>query len=156
MQQLMKQSGQSSGIEKFVQESISKSMSTSMEYFQKNASELHRAIHENQVSDDREMSVPEQKEQSELTPSIFDSLDHVYVKFRLKDPSKLSNFKIFHTSNQIIIEGYPNEESYHVFALPEIVKKKGAITTYKDEYLQIKLPKATDMQYTQIDVPPVE
>ncbi|MFS0824619.1 Hsp20/alpha crystallin family protein [Bacillus sp. 1P02SD] len=156
MQQLMKQSTESSSIEKFVQESISKSMSTSMDYFQKNASVLNRSFHENQVSEDGEISLPEQKEQSELTPSIFDSLDHVYVKFRIKDPSKLPNLKIFHTSNQIIIEGYPNEESYHVFALPEIVKKKGAITTYKDEYLQIKLPKATDMQYTQIDVPPIE
>ncbi|MEH7379087.1 Hsp20/alpha crystallin family protein [Bacillus sp. JJ1533] len=156
MQQLLKHSGESSSIEKFVQESISKSMSTSLDLFQNNASVLNRAFHENQVSDDGEISLPEQSTECEFTPSIFDSHDHVYVKFRIKDPSKLSNVKIFHTSNQIIIEGYPNKESYHLFALPELVKKKGAVTSYKDEYLQIKLPKATDTQYTELDVPPFE
>ncbi|WP_010283718.1 Hsp20/alpha crystallin family protein [Bacillus timonensis] len=156
MQQLMKHSGHSSSIEKFVQESISKSMSSSLDLFQNNASVIQRAFHENQVSEDGEVSLPEQTKASELTPTIFDSHDHVYVKFRIKDSTKLSNVKIFHTSNTIIIEGYPNEESYHEFALPEIVKKKGATTSYKDEYLQIKLPKATDMQYTQIDVPPID
>ncbi|MEH7386706.1 Hsp20/alpha crystallin family protein [Bacillus sp. JJ1521] len=156
MQQWMKQSGESSSIEKFVQESISKSMSTSLDFFQNNASVLNRAIHENQVSQGGENSFGEQAKPDELTPTIFDSHDHVYVKFRMKDPSNLSNVKIFHTSNQIIIEGYPNKDSYHMFALPELVKKKGSSTSYKDEFLQIKLPKATDMQYTEIDVQPME
>ncbi len=156
MQQWMKHSGESSSIEKFVQESISKSMSTSLDYMQNNASVLNQAIHGYQVSQEGEVFVGDQTKPSELTPTIFDSHDHVYVKFRMKDPSKLTNIKIFHTSNQIIIEGYPNKDSYHMFALPELVKKKGSSTSYKDEFLQIKLPKATDMQYTEIDVPPME
>ena len=63
------------------------------------------------------------------------------MRVHIKDESQLSTIKIFHTSNQLIIEGLPFLEEKHVVTLPSIVKMKGAISEYRDDYLQIKMVK---------------
>ena len=44
---------------------------------------------------------------SSLNISTFETHDHVYVRVHIKDESQLATIKVFHTSNQLIIEGLP-------------------------------------------------
>lgn len=87
-----------------------------------------------------------------LRENIFETHEAVYVKISIPDPSIFNNLKIFHTSNQAILEGLPAPNSKKVITLPAIVKKKGASANYKDGFLQIMFPKEVDFQYTEIDV----
>lgn len=134
-------------INKYVQDLISKSLNGSL---QGNYLNEAMGVFE-QDQDNREEVEPESKKQN-LDYVTFETHDHVYVKIHIMDESQLSNIKIFHTSNQSIIEGIPAPTDQHVITLPSIVKVKGAKAEYRDSYLQIQIPKKVDMQYTQIDV----
>ncbi|MFS0781555.1 Hsp20/alpha crystallin family protein [Bacillus sp. 1P06AnD] len=83
---------------------------------------------------------------------IFETHNDVFIRMPIKEKGSLKNIKIFHTSNTSIIEGYPSEEDHHVFTLPAIVKKKGATAQYRDHILEIRLAKANDLQYSEINV----
>ncbi|MEK4030449.1 Hsp20/alpha crystallin family protein [Pseudobacillus sp. FSL P4-0506] len=87
-----------------------------------------------------------------LREAVFETHEAVYVKISIPDPSIFDHLKIFHTSNQTILEGLPAPHNKKVIILPAIVKKKGAAANYKDGILQIMLPKEVDFQYTEIDV----
>lgn len=165
IQQWMKQSSHATHIEKFVQESISKSLANPMDMFQKNVDTFNNMFEESRSnmseSETSNASEPNMSNNqtttiSKVTPTIFDSLDDVYVKIPIHDPASLKNLKISYTKNQVILEGFPQKEQRQVLLLPALVKKKGANTSYKDGILQIKLPKALDLQYTEIDVPPID
>jgi HSP20 family molecular chaperone IbpA len=84
--------------------------------------------------------------------SAFETHDHVYVRVLIKDESHLATLKVFHTSNQLIIEGLPTLDDKHVVTLPSIVKMRGAVSEYREGFLQIRLVKRTDLQFTEIDV----
>ncbi|MDQ0217926.1 Hsp20/alpha crystallin family protein [Peribacillus cavernae] len=87
-----------------------------------------------------------------LNAEIFETHSEVYVRIPIQSPEMVKQAKIYHTSNQSIIEGIPAPEDKHVFTLPAIVKKKGASARYKEKTLEIKLLKNFDFQYSQIDV----
>lgn len=128
-------------ISKFVQDMIKQSMANSNQ-----SNHMNEAMGMfNQENKNPEHSNP-------LNISIFETHDHVYVKVPIKDVSTLSNLRIFHTSNQIIIEGYPSPEDRHVIPLPSIVKMKGAHSEYRNDFLQVKMIKKIDLQYSEIDV----
>lgn len=93
-----------------------------------------------------------EEDQASIDVSIFETHSDVYVRIPIPDRSAMQNMKIYHTSNTSIIEGYPTEDDRHVFTLPSIVKKKGATAQYRDSTLEIRLPKATDLQYSEINV----
>ncbi|MBB2481919.1 hypothetical protein H5P36_17230 [Bacillus sp. APMAM] len=63
----------------------------------------------------------------------------------------IHNIKIYHTSNQLIIEN-SSDGNRDTITLPALVKKKGTTAQYKDEILEVKMPKSVDMQYTEVDV----
>ncbi|MGE8206411.1 Hsp20/alpha crystallin family protein [Heyndrickxia sp. NPDC080065] len=84
--------------------------------------------------------------------SVFETFDDIYVRIPIKDESWLKQVKIFHTSNQAIIENIPEQGQRHVITLPSLIKKKGTLAQYKDEILEIKMNKNVDMQYTEVDV----
>jgi HSP20 family molecular chaperone IbpA len=158
IQQWLKQSDHSASIEKYVQETISKTLENSMKMLQQNAEMMNGFFGEARSNPFKGQTSTSAVQSDSLKNQfdIFESHEDVYVKIQVPDAGKLQHIKIFHTSNQVIVEGYPNEDSRHVIALPAIVRKKGASTSYKDGFLQIKLPKGIDMQYTEIDVPTVE
>ncbi|HZG59101.1 MAG TPA: Hsp20/alpha crystallin family protein [Anoxybacillus sp.] len=141
-------------IEKYVQDSIAKSITNSLQMYGHQGEILKKLFrnseHTESHTSDNSTVAPK------LDVNIFESLDHIYLKMPIKDSSQLSQLKIFHTSNQAIIEGIPSPEDRHVIPLPSIVKKKGASTNYKDGILQIKIPKRIDFQYTEIDVPNID
>ncbi|QED48277.1 Hsp20/alpha crystallin family protein [Cytobacillus dafuensis] len=95
---------------------------------------------------------PETPNDSSLSSSVFETHNNVFVRLPIKEEQWLKDMRIYHTSNQLIIEHIPEKEDKHSIVLPAIVKKKGASAYYKDGMLEIKIQKNIDMQYSQIDV----
>ncbi|MFQ3545971.1 Hsp20/alpha crystallin family protein [Halobacillus rhizosphaerae] len=91
-------------------------------------------------------------EQAKLNETVFDSHDHVYVKIPIHDPSSLDSLKIYHKSYQLIIEGVPYKGDLHTITLPSLVRKKGTVARYRDNELQIRLPKKIDTQYSEVNI----
>ncbi|MBS4190876.1 Hsp20/alpha crystallin family protein [Bacillus sp. FJAT-49705] len=89
---------------------------------------------------------------SSLSSSVFETHNHVFIRLAIKEDKWLKDMRIYHTSNQLIIENIPEKDDKHSIILPAIVKKKGATAYYKDGMLEIKIQKNIDMQYSQIDV----
>nr|WP_251553774.1 Hsp20/alpha crystallin family protein [Neobacillus muris] len=87
-----------------------------------------------------------------LHSSAFETHDYVFVRIFIKDESWIKKLKLYHTSNQLILEHIPEEGDKHTITLPAIVKKKGATANFKDGILEVKIPKNVDMQFSQIDV----
>ncbi|WP_260871548.1 Hsp20/alpha crystallin family protein [Bacillus sp. X1(2014)] len=87
-----------------------------------------------------------------LHSTAFETHNFVYVRISIKQEEWVKQLRIYHTSNQLIIEHIPHHEDKHTITLPAIVKKKGATATFKDGVLEVKIPKNIDLQYSQIDV----
>jgi HSP20 family molecular chaperone IbpA len=87
-----------------------------------------------------------------LNSSAFETHDFVFVRIPIKNEDWVKQIRIYHTSNQLIAEGFPEYDDQHKITLPAIVKKKGAVATYKDGILEIRIPKNIDMQFSQVDV----
>jgi HSP20 family molecular chaperone IbpA len=88
-----------------------------------------------------------------LSYSVFDTHNHVFVRISIKDDSWLSQLKMYHTSNQLILEHIPNTQDKYTITLPSIVRKKGTTTSFKDGVLEVRIPKNIDMQYSEIEIP---
>jgi HSP20 family molecular chaperone IbpA len=87
-----------------------------------------------------------------LNSTAFETHDFVFVRIPIKNDEWVRQLRIYHTSNQLIVEHVPHHEDKHTITLPAIVKRKGATANYKDSMLEIKIPKNVDMQFSQIDV----
>lgn len=92
------------------------------------------------------------QQSSSLPSSVFETHNDVFIRIPIKDEQWLKDMRIYHTSNQMIIEHIPDREDKHTIVLPALVKKKGATAFYKDGMLEMKIPKNIDMQYSEIDV----
>lgn len=145
-------------IQKFIHEVMEQSISSSI----KNAKLMEsvymgRGDNQEQVINEPEAEqVKQEPDDGSLQATTFESLDHVYVKVLLIDSSQLKNLKAYHNSNQLILEGIPNQDDRHVITLPSIVNPKDSTTEYRDPFLQIKMRKRNDPQFTEIAVPPLE
>ncbi|MBU8878900.1 Hsp20/alpha crystallin family protein [Bacillus sp. FJAT-29790] len=89
---------------------------------------------------------------STLPSSVFETHDHVYVRVAIKKEEWLKEMKLYHTSNQMIIEHIPELNDKHTITLPALVRKKGTTANFKEGTLEIKIPKNVDMQFSEIDV----
>lgn len=87
-----------------------------------------------------------------LNSTAFETHDFVFVRIPIKDEGWVKQLRIYHTSNQLIVEHIPLIDDKHTITLPAIVKKKGATANFKDGTLEVKIPKNIDMQFSQIDV----
>jgi len=87
-----------------------------------------------------------------LNSTAFETHDFVFVRIPIKREEWIKQIRIYHTSNQLIVEHIPQQEDKHTITLPAIVKKKGATANFKDSMLEVKIPKNVDMQFSQIDV----
>ncbi|MGY3314079.1 hypothetical protein ACV242_002575 [Peribacillus simplex] len=92
------------------------------------------------------------KSEHPLHADVFETHLNVFVRIPIEDESWLKKMKLYHTSNQSIIEGIPEESDRHVITLPALVKKKGASAQYKESTLEIRLQKSFNTQYSEIDV----
>lgn len=89
---------------------------------------------------------------SKLNSSVFETHDDVYVKIFIKDEDWLQQMKLYHTSNQMIIEGIPSYEDKTTITLPAIVKRKGSKANFQEGILEIRLSKNIDHQISEIEV----
>ncbi|MCR8847211.1 Hsp20/alpha crystallin family protein [Rossellomorea sp. SC111] len=94
----------------------------------------------------------ETRSPSTIPTNVFETFEDIYIRFHVPNEEWMKQLKIFHTSNQAIIENIPGCEERQVITLPCLVKKKGAVAQYKEGILELKIPKSIDMQYTEIDV----
>ncbi|MBS4173131.1 Hsp20/alpha crystallin family protein [Bacillus sp. FJAT-49736] len=85
-----------------------------------------------------------------IHPNVFETFDDVYVRIPISE-DMIQKIKIYHTSNQLIIEN-TSDGNRETFTLPALVRKKGTTAQYKDGILEIKMPRSADLQYTEIDV----
>jgi hypothetical protein len=129
-------------IEKYVQETMSKVFNQGM-----NGAGFPDLSTNSQTNQD---SSPLKKDLH--SAHIFETHDYVFAMIPIKDEDCLKILKVCHTSNQLIIENYPLEAERQVYTLPATVRKKGGAATYKDGLLEVKIPKNTDLQYSEIDV----
>lgn len=98
-------------------------------------------------------SVSQQQQPADiLNSTAFETHDFVFVRIPIKNEEWIKELRIYHTTNQLIVEHIPQREDKHTITLPAIVRKKGAAATYKDGMLEVKIPKNVDMQFSQIDV----
>lgn len=146
-------------IQKFIQEAMEHSISSSI----KNAKLMEAVYTDTGDGQEQVIIEPAAEEQvnqeaviGSLKTTIFESLDHVYVKILLTDSTQLKSLKAYHNSNQLILEGIPNQDDRHVITLPSIVTPRDSVSEYRDPFLQIKMKKRNDPQFTEIAVPPLE
>ncbi|MCA1039988.1 Hsp20/alpha crystallin family protein [Bacillus infantis] len=89
---------------------------------------------------------------SKLDASVYETHDYVFVRVGIKDESWLKQLKLYHTSNQIILEHIPEYDNKHTITLPALVKRKGSSASFKDSMLEVRIPKNIDMQFSEIEV----
>lgn len=94
----------------------------------------------------------QQQPASPLNSAAFETHDYVFVRIPVKNEDWIKKVRICHTSNQLIVERIPEYEDKHTITLPAIVKKKGAVATFKDSMLEVRIPKNVDLQFSEIDV----
>ena len=78
-----------------------------------------------------------------LNAQVFETHAFIYIRIPIEEEDWLKKMKIFHTSNQSMIHGVPNNDDQHVISLPTLVRKKGTTVQYKDNVLEIRLQKQT-------------
>lgn len=101
---------------------------------------------------EKQPSVERNRKQTPLETKVFESHEDVFVQFPVKHKTDLHAGKIYYNSNQLIIKDIPNIGDKHKVLLPAIVQQRGAKTLYKNGVFQIKIPKADDLQFTEIDL----
>ena len=91
---------------------------------------------------------------SPFSEKVFETHDDVYIRLTIEDRSWLHKMKISYTRHQCIIMDAPEEGDSWTIPLPALVRKKGAKTIFKNDILEIKLPKSVEWQETEIELPP--
>ncbi|WP_374723274.1 hypothetical protein [Calidifontibacillus erzurumensis] len=110
----------------------------------------NKELKQNHNAKQKKEETNEQKEPFEI--KVFESHEDVFVHFPVKQKKDLQSGKIYYNSNQLIIKDIPAIGAKHKVLLPSIVQQRGAKIHYKNGILQIKIPKADDMQFTEIDL----
>jgi HSP20 family molecular chaperone IbpA len=132
-------------IDKFVKQMMGQMMPAQMQEMMNNQDWLKSS--QKQSSEQASSTTGES-----LSYSVFDTHNHVFVRISIKDESWLKQLKLYHTSNQLMVEQIPTATDKLTITLPSIVRKKGTTTTYKDNILEVKIPKNIDMQYSEIEI----
>ncbi|MEH6945976.1 Hsp20/alpha crystallin family protein [Bacillus sp. JJ634] len=87
-----------------------------------------------------------------LQANVLETHSFIYIRIPIQDESWLKQMKIYHTSNQSMIHDIPNEGDKHNIPLPALVRKKGTSVQYKDNILEIRFQKHSDLNYSEIDI----
>ena len=87
-----------------------------------------------------------------LKYSIFETHDNIFVRIEIETEEWLKELKLYHTSNQLLIEHIPAIDDKNTIPLPSLVKKKGTTAHFKDGILEVKIVKNMDMQFSEVDI----
>jgi hypothetical protein len=93
---------------------------------------------------------PEESPDRGLNERVFETLEDIYIQIPLENKQLLRRARIYYTQNQCFIEGL--NKGRHVIPLPALVRKKGARAAFRDQMLEIKIPKNTDVQISEIPI----
>ncbi|MBP1913968.1 Hsp20/alpha crystallin family protein [Lederbergia galactosidilytica] len=83
---------------------------------------------------------------------LFESFQFIFIHISVPDEKSLDRWKVYHTTNQLIIEDLEVPQNTKTITLPALVNKKKTTAVYKNGILEIILQKKTDMQYTEVGV----
>ncbi|WP_394231629.1 Hsp20/alpha crystallin family protein [Niallia oryzisoli] len=92
------------------------------------------------------------KGNSKINYSVFETHDNIFVRIILDSEDWLTRLKLSHTSHLLLLENIPEQGNKHSIPLPSLVKKKGTTANFKDNTLEIKIPKDIDTHYSEINV----
>lgn len=84
--------------------------------------------------------------------AVFETHDFIYIRLPIQKEENLDHLKIYYSINKCMISGLSEDADPYTIILPAIVKKKGATAIYRDQILEIKIPKSIDWQLSEIDV----
>lgn len=132
-------------IEGYVQDMMSKMFPQHMEDVVNNQNPLNHFNEKNKKGHGKD-------KKSAIQTSVFETHEYVFVMVTIENEEWLKAMKVYHTSNQLILEHIPELNNKQTITLPAIVKKKGSTAHYKDGMLEVRIPKNIDMQFSEIDV----
>lgn len=128
-------------IEKYVKNILSQSMPSSF---------LPDLFNETEEKDEPDFE--EEVHQPKENYQVFEMHDYVVVRVNIDVSVHVRDLKIYHTSNQLTIEGNPNQHDKQVISLPSLVQHKGTKAIFRNHILEIKMTKERDYRLTQIDI----
>lgn len=134
-------------IEKYVHDMMKNIFQRQYENIPKDGN-VHNTYHGFQS---RPSSFNENSRENVLDANIFETHDYIFIMIPVRK-EWLSNMRLYHTSNQVIIEHVPEMDNKHVYTLPAIVKKKGTTARFKDGLLEIKLLKHIEINFSEINI----
>lgn len=94
----------------------------------------------------------ESRETSTVKENIFETHDDIFIRIPIQDEEQIDRLKIYYSLNKCVIDGLNENSSPHTIILPATVKKKGAKAIYRDQILEIRIPKSVEWQMSEIDV----
>ncbi|MCJ7841044.1 hypothetical protein MUB24_09045 [Lederbergia sp. NSJ-179] len=83
---------------------------------------------------------------------LFESFQYIFIHIPVPDDQALERWKVYHTTNQLMIEDLEEPKNSKTITLPALVEKKKTTAVYKNGLLEVILHKKTDMQYTEVGV----
>ncbi|MFZ2464729.1 MAG: Hsp20/alpha crystallin family protein [Caldibacillus thermoamylovorans] len=94
----------------------------------------------------------ENRETSTVKETLFETHDDIFIRIPIQDEKQIDRLKIYYSLNKCVIDGLNEDSSPHTIILPATVKKKGAKAIYRDQILEIRIPKSIEWQMSEIDV----
>ena len=92
------------------------------------------------------------RSEAKLKYSVYETHHYIFVRIKIESEEWLKQLKLTHSSHLLILEHIPENGDKYSISLPSLVKKKGTTAHYKDDMLEVKIPKNVDMQYSEVDV----
>lgn len=94
----------------------------------------------------------ENRETSTVKETLFETHDDIFIRIPIQDEKQIDRLRIYYSLNKCVIDGLNEDSSPHTIILPATVKKKGAKAIYRDQILEIRIPKSIEWQMSEIDV----
>lgn len=105
-----------------------------------------------QKQEETQHTTENSQSQSKLKFRVLETHKYVFVRIEIQKREWLKQLKMYHTTNQLILEHIPKDSDQTLITLPTLVNKKGAKADYQDAILEIQLYKLIDRQLSEIHV----
>lgn len=96
-------------------------------------------------------STPSQKD-SAFHYTVYETHHDIFVRITIKNEEWLKRVKLYHTAQHMIVQHIPEEGTKHKIPLPALAKRKGTTAQYKDQVLEVRIPKHEHTQYSEVDI----
>lgn len=100
----------------------------------------------------QKQSTGERETKETLNENIFETHDYIYIRIPIPDAKSLKKVKIRYSHNKCSISGLLDDNKVYEMILPKPVQKKGAKAVYREQILEIQLPKSIDWYMSEIEI----